>query len=126
MSRNGCSPSPARRTRGPRPPAAARTSTTTGSSPLAVPLARSSSSSPDRSRLKPWSGIVPPLPMTASVGPQPRPQLAQHVLGHGGQVVLRLPAPLLPRRRVVERVGPGVGDRLAHRVDLVVDPELGD
>ena len=36
----------------------------------------------------------------------------------------RAPAPLRARRAVVQRVRPGVGDALAHRVDLVVDGEV--
>src|SRR6266480_7180650 len=42
---------------------------------------------------------------------QPRAgfELLDHVLGHGGEVVLRLPSPLLSRKAVVDGLRPGVG-----------------
>ena len=34
------------------------------------------------------------------------------------------PAPFLPGRRVVQAVGPGIGDPLPQRIDVVVDGEV--
>ena len=53
-------------------------------------------------------------------------ELLHHVRRHRRQIEAGIPVPLGAGAAVVERVGPGVGDRLAHGVDIVVDLEGGD
>src|SRR5229473_4932268 len=118
MRMNSRRPCPSRRKRGPRAPCGLRTSTTTASRPLAVPACSSSASCMFRSAVNRSSGMFVSSTLMS--------KLAQHVFGHFGQTVTRLPPPFLARRAVVERLGPRVGDGLAARVDGVVDVELGD
>ena len=58
--------------------------------------------------------------------PEPPAEHVEHVARRGVEIVLGAPAPLDPRGVVLEAVGPGVGEGLAHRVDLVADLELRD
>ena len=53
-------------------------------------------------------------------------QVLEHVPDHTRQVVVGRPPPLAPGRAVVERVGPGIGDGLPHRIDVVVETEIRD
>src|SRR3954469_24275707 len=107
---NSRSPIPSRRKRGPCPPPAGRTADTTDSAPLPVPARDNSASCPSRSCSSFASGISGLLP-----------KLKQHVLRHGREPVLVLPAPLRSRGAVVERLGPRIGDGLRPRIDGVVD-----
>src|SRR4051812_39696896 len=106
---------PSRRKRGPRDPSGGFTATTTCSAPLPVP-ARSSSPSCASSSFASFSmGMASDLL-----------QLLQHVVDHGVQPEARLPFPLLARGAVVDGLGPGVGDGLPARVDVILDGEGGD
>src|SRR5712691_3443038 len=109
---NSRSPSPSRRKRGPWPSRAGFTALTIDSRPLAVPAFSNSASCAWICCSSLASGMSGPLA-----------QLAEHVVDHGGERVLRFPVPFLARCAVVERLGPGVGDGLPPRIDRVLHPE---
>src|SRR5690606_29488372 len=133
MRMNGLSPYPSSRKRGPRGPLAGITAVTTASAPLAVPRRRSSSTWASRTPVSRSSGMVSsPRKRACGSGRRIRGadglvrthrQVLEHVRGHGIEVVRGAPAPLGTGGRLVDAGGPGVGDGLADRVDVVLDAE---
>src|SRR3977135_2149323 len=111
---NSRSPNPCRTKRGPRPPWAGFTPTTTCSSPFPMPAPSRWASCAFRSSSSFCSGMFPSM------------KLLQHVVDHRVQAVARRPVPLFARRAVVDRLGPGIGDGLPRRIDGVLDVEGGD
>src|SRR5579859_144961 len=123
MRRNGFSPSPSIRNRGPRVALCGSTRVTTVSLPLRRPSASSRFSSLWRIASIRSCGMGSPLCQGwFELGSE----LLQHVLGHRGDVIGWLPAPFGSRRAIVDRARPRIRDRLPDRIDLVFDDELGD
>src|SRR5712664_4735952 len=110
---NSRSPNPWRTKRGPRPPCASFTPTTTCSSPLAMPAPSRWASCAFRSSSIFRSGMVSSM------------ELLQHVVDHRVQAVARRPVPLFARSAVVDRLRPGIGDGLPPGIDRVLDVECG-
>src|SRR6516162_8742950 len=119
----------------------------TASLPLRRPAACSSPSFASSARLNPWIGMNTSTLLVENdlfrkpgstlafaracfsgscSNPKLLAQADQHVGRHAGEIVFRREAPVGPRGAGVERARPGFGDRLAHRVDLIVDGEGGD
>src|SRR5258708_5547506 len=121
MRRYGLSPSPSMRQRGPFSPSPG----TTPVMMVSLPLRRPSEASVPT----PWrrvtsirsSGMIPSL---LSRRPELRRELVEHVLGHRFDVIARLPPPFGAGGAVVHPTRPGIRDRLAHRIDLIIDDEI--
>src|SRR3974390_900248 len=125
MRKNGFSPSPARRKRGPRSPLAGSTPTMIASAPLRRPSAPSRLSSVmSFCSIRSYGMVAPSCRCGSPGGLQPCPELLQHILGHRFDVLARGPIPFGARGAVIDRARPGIGDRLAHRIDVVIDAEI--
>src|SRR5688572_27834835 len=121
MRMNSRVPSPSSRKRGPRLPCGLITPRTTASAPLAVPFSSSDATCAASTFVMRSSGIS----ISSRGRVEFRAELLQHVFHHRGGIVLRLPAPFRTRRAVIDAAWPGIGNRLAYRIDLVADLEFG-